>query len=93
MIALHELFRILKTDGKIIIQVWSSKQPSKSRRTFTKSDEMVPWYNRSKTKKEVRYYHIFQDKELNDMLLTIQNIRIDEYYWEFGNWIAICTKL
>ena len=54
---------------------------------------MVPWYNRSKTKKEVRYYHIFQDNELNDMLLTIQNIKIDEYYWEFGNWIAICTKL
>ena len=91
--ALKELFRILKPNGKIIIQVWASKQPSNSRRQFTQSDEMVPWYNRAKTKKEVRYYHIFQDNELKDMLLSIENIRIDQYYWEFGNWIAICTKL
>ena len=91
--ALEELIRILKPGGKMIIQVWSKKQPKKSRRIFTKSDEIVPWYNPAKTTKELRYYHIFDDNELKEMLEIYEDIKIDQYYWEFGNWISVCTKI
>ena len=88
----QELIRILKPGGKLMIQVWAKKQPIQSKRKFNSSEEYVSWYNRSKTKKEIRYYHIYEDNELFDMLKPLQSIDIIEYYWEYGNWIAVCTK-
>lgn len=90
--AIKEMIRILKPGGKMIIQVWAMKQPENSRRKFTKQDNYVSFKNSQKTIEKLRYYHVFEAGELDDILGKINNIEILDSYWEVGNWIAIVQK-
>lgn len=40
----------------------------------------------------LRYYHVFDDKELEKMCLKICNIEILNSYYDEGNWCAIISK-
>ena len=92
LLAVKELIRILKPGGKILIQVWAMKQPENSRRKFTKQDNLVEFQTSDKKIKEYRFYHVFQEKELDSLFKQFPNIIILNSYWEIGNWILEIQK-
>lgn len=75
---------------------------------FEKQDLFVTWHykkmnEKKKEKKEeaakkddqvyLRYYHVFQNKELESLFEEITNARVIHSYYEQGNWCAVFEKL
>ena len=85
--SLCEMNRLLKPGGKILLSVWSIKQPKKTRITFNKyGNTLVKWNHQY-----VRYYYIF---EINELILLFQKVgfTILDYNYDCGNEIFILTK-
>jgi ubiquinone/menaquinone biosynthesis C-methylase UbiE len=93
MKSIYELIRILSPGGKLLIQVWAMKQPDNSRRKFTKQDNLVEFQSSDKKIKELRFYHVFEENELEEMINNIPGIKIVQSYWEIGNWILVIEKI
>lgn len=75
-------------------------------RTFAEPDMLVPWHLREKkpgaAKETVlgetiavyrRYYHIYNQGELEDELSDVPNSRVVQSYFAHQNWCAIVEKL
>lgn len=90
--ALNEMIRILKPNGKIMIQVWAYEQHKGSRRKFVKGDNYVEFKDKSGNLCEKRYYHIFTEESFQDLLANLRGIIIEKIYLERGNWISILKK-
>ena len=83
--ALYEINRILKIGGKVLLSVWSIKQPDKTRRKFEKyGDTIVNWRDIP------RYYYIFKINELKDLINKY--FKIIHHEWDCGNEILILIK-
>ena len=85
-LALYEMHRVLKKNGRVQLSVWSRIQPDKTRRKFEKyGDTVVKW-------REVpRYYYIFSIPEITDLLK--QYFVIISHIWDSGNEIFELEKL
>ena len=89
--AIQELYRVIKPDGLIFIQVWATTaRNDKQFIHITDNDYFVTWYV-DKTTKIKRYYHLFERDELIE-LCKICNINILNIYFELNNWILIGKK-
>jgi alkylated DNA repair protein alkB family protein 8 len=85
--SLHEMKRITKPGGKIIISVWSINQPKKTRREFLDyGDTIVNWNQRGKIYK--RYYYIFKINEIINLFQETDLI-LSKHIWDCGNEIFI----
>ena len=89
---ISELIRVLKPNGRLLIQVWALEQPKKSRRKFVKQENLVEYKSPDKTISELRYYYVFKKGELEEML-NIFNIKIIFSKWEYGNWVVLVEKI
>jgi len=91
-LALNEMYRVLKPNGKLFIQVWAMEQPITSRRKFLKRDENVTWKNKDGTILN-RYYHIYPKGELEKEIKTLEpRFNFISSLYEEGNWINILNK-
>ena len=88
---ISELIRVLKPNGRLLIQVWALEQPDKSRRKFVKQENLVEYKSPDKTISELRYYYVFKKGELEDMLKKF-NVKIVFSKWEYGNWVVLVEK-
>tara|TARA_B100001769_G_scaffold137055_1_gene107230 strand:- start:718 stop:1368 length:651 start_codon:yes stop_codon:yes gene_type:complete len=87
---LIELKRLIKTDGKILLSVWSMNQPEKTRRKFKDyGDNIVLWNNRGKVYS--RYYYIFKISELLELFEKV-GLKCINHYYDCGNEIFILDK-
>ena len=86
---LTEIKRIIKPDCKILLSVWSIKQPKKTRRTFTYGDNIVPWNSNGIIYD--RYYYIFDINEILKMFKKV-GLQLLEYKWNCGNEVFVLTK-
>ncbi|MEK7545263.1 MAG: methyltransferase domain-containing protein [Patescibacteria group bacterium] len=96
--AIQELVRITKKDGIIIITVWNLWQKKYWKnifRAFKKwlsggeyqwNDLMISWSG-----KVDRYYHAFTQSELKN-LLKKEDFKIEKFFREGHNYVAICRK-
>ena len=85
--ALNEMKRLIKSNGNIIISVWSINQPKKTRVTFDHyGDNIVYWKN-----KHPRYYYIFKLDELEE-LFNRTKLEIVNKIYDCGNEIYILKK-
>ena len=90
--AIQELFRICKSNGKIMIYVWSFQQPENSKRKFNSHDEMVP-YKLKNGETYYRYYHLYDKYELeNEINSSNINVDIISSIYENGNYCVILKK-
>ena len=81
--ALRELKRIVKVGGKILISVWSIKQPLKTRRVFKNhGHNFVDWDKFGK--KYNRYYYIFKEDEIK-RLFALAGLNILNQTHDCGN--------
>jgi alkylated DNA repair protein alkB family protein 8 len=78
-------------------------------KTFEKQDLFVTWHYKKMNEKKkeqkkdksendgdqvyLRYYHVFQSKELESLFEEIQNAHVVHSYYEQGNWCAVFEKL
>jgi SAM-dependent methyltransferase len=89
---LDELYRVIKSGGKVLIVVWAMEQPEDSKFNFTKSDELVKWYSLDNQKTYYRYYHIYSKGELVEEINRLKpEFNVEYEYLEKGNWI-VCLK-
>jgi tRNA (uracil-5-)-methyltransferase TRM9 len=88
--AIAELLRVVKKGGKILIFVWAFEQSGK--RCFDKQDSFVTWKSNTGGKEVYeRYYHLFKEKELDDLVKSLgQDDFISGY--DRDNWYVIITK-
>jgi len=86
---LLELKRVLKPDGKILLSIWSIKQPEKTRRKFKYGDVIVPWNSNGIIYD--RYYYIFKLDEIKN-LFNECGLKISNHKWDCGNEIFMLIK-
>jgi SAM-dependent methyltransferase len=90
--AIKELVRITKPRGRILLYVWAYEQPPNSKRTFTYSDELVPFHTRDGRIMQ-RYYHVYKQGELDVELKCVRDsVSIESIVYEMGNWYAVLVK-
>ena len=88
--ALLELKRLIKSDGKILLSVWSINQPKKTRRNFKSyGNNIVLWNNYGETYE--RYYYIFKIDELKS-LIQKAGLFILNHTYDCGNEIFVLLK-
>ena len=82
--AIEELIRVTKKGGKVFILVWAFEQEKDSRRKFVEQDNYVNWKNKNGDILGKRYYYVFKDQELRNLIPN--GYKIKEYFYEKGNW-------
>lgn len=89
---IKEIYRILKSNGTCLITAWATSTPTEK---FTKlssyGDYLVPWANQY-----VRFYHLFQFNELEDLIEKaglIDKFLIKEKIFECDNHAIILQKV
>ena len=75
-----------------------------NRTHFESQDLLVPWHLRDKqkvAKKKMensgepvfhRYYHVFQESELEELVLKAGRVKVIKSYYDKGNWCIILSK-
>jgi alkylated DNA repair protein alkB family protein 8 len=92
---LSEMIRVLKPNGFGLISLWSYENQSQkqNKRTFIKGDNMVSWKHSENGVVFKRYYHIFDEKAVDNYLLDFENdINIINKCNLLGNWYVIFQK-
>ena len=91
--AIDELIRVTKSGGKIFIQVWEDMVNKGKKFELideNSTDYLVSWDNRD-GKEYKRYYHLFKNGELEDLVDTTKVDIIDNFY-ECQNWCVVLQK-
>lgn len=78
-----------------------------SRESFEQQDLFVPWKysGPGKQRKETegsregteghvyhRYYHVFQDGELQELCSRLSHVTVEKHYYDKGNWCVVLRK-
>jgi len=88
--ALSELFRVLRPQGLALIYVWAHEQ-DKFRNH--KKDTLVHWNDQNSGKLFHRYYYLFSNKELDNLVTNhFPNVNIIESDIQCHNYYIICQK-
>jgi tRNA (uracil-5-)-methyltransferase TRM9 len=95
--AVQEMARILTTGSEVLIYVWALEQPPTSSLyrhqlqylSDNKQDVLVPWKTGNET--QLRYYHLFQQNEL-EMLLIGANLHPVYSGYDRDNWYVCARK-
>ncbi|CAO1439051.1 unnamed protein product [Diamesa serratosioi] len=69
----------------------------KNRTQFQAQNVFVPWKLKNTTpdveqKVFMRYYHVFEENELEKMCLQVNNLKVNKSYYDQGNWCVILEK-
>lgn len=88
--SLQEMYRVLKTGGKLFLTVWAMEQEVSSKRKFTHSDSMVSYKVDDST--HYRYYHIYSEGMLENEIKRFSNFVVECVTYELGNWCIILKK-
>jgi tRNA (uracil-5-)-methyltransferase TRM9 len=93
ILMIKEIIRTLKINGKCLITAWAitPKIVSKSTKLNDNNDFLIPW--KSKTQIFQRFYHLFQENELEKLLLNFSNVKIINSTFDKDNFNVVFTKL
>jgi alkylated DNA repair protein alkB family protein 8 len=73
---------------------YSNKTGKKIRKETEEAEAAVESDPKDREEKVyLRFYHVFQDKELEELFEKIPNAKVLESYYEQGNWCAIFEKV
>jgi len=92
LLFISELIRICKPDGKIHITVWADTIDKKKCTAIgnNKGDYLISWKN-----KYERYYHLFNQEELVELMSKLDSIAFITYdiTYEMENWCITIKKI
>jgi tRNA (uracil-5-)-methyltransferase TRM9 len=90
--ALNELVRIVKPGGRLLIYVWAIEQ-AKDRGG---SDVLIDWEVHEKYDKAQpvlrRYYHLFRQGELEQLVEQVPGVAVARSYFDKENWVVELHK-
>lgn len=86
--AIKEMLRILKPNGKLLIYVWANNDGEMK----DKNDCFVRWSNLDNVNHN-RYYHFFNEGELEKLCSHLDNCIIEKSYFDKENWAVILKKI
>lgn len=94
--------RILRPGGQMVITCWAFEQKKKK---YAEQDVMIPWHlqkrfeidqsdptDNTESKVYHRYYHLFKEGELEDLISNIEELKVVESYWDVDNWYVCAEK-
>jgi SAM-dependent methyltransferase len=85
--AIKELIRICKPNGKILIYVWANNEKKNG-------DSFIKWGDsKGNNNNFTRYYHLFDENELDNLCLEVGNCKIENSYFDKENWAIILSKI
>lgn len=67
-----------------------------NRTQFKHNDLLVPWKLKDQNQLKntfLRFYHVFQEKELDNLCERLNNVEIVKSYYVQGNWCVIIKKV
>ncbi|XP_065080263.1 alkylated DNA repair protein alkB homolog 8 [Ochlerotatus camptorhynchus] len=80
-------------DGESVLPIHTN------RTQFQHQDLLVPWKLRDVERQQqeakvtfLRYYHVFEEKELSELCLEVGGISVEDSYYDQGNWCVIFRK-
>ena len=93
--AISELIRVTKIGGQILIYVWAKEQ--KKFNSYKENDILVPWnlqknYNQGNDQIYNRYYHLFDEGELEELIKKFKQVNIIKKGYQKDNWYVIIQK-
>ncbi len=90
--ALYEMHRVLKSNGKILLSIWSINQSHNKKldNKYVYGDNIVPFKNNKGDNIGNRYYYIFQLDEIYNLIQKY--FKIDTHNWIHGNEVFILYK-
>ena len=66
----------------------------KNRTNFQHADLLVPWTTKGAEANTFhRYYHVFEENELEDLIRNVDGLKVVKTYYDEGNWCVIFQKL
>lgn len=67
-----------------------------NRTQFSHSDMLVPWKRKDEMSEQketfLRFYHVFEEDELQQLCEKLSDIDVIETYYDQGNWCVIFEK-
>jgi tRNA (uracil-5-)-methyltransferase TRM9 len=95
---IKEIIRILKIGGKCLITAWATEHRnpkilSKGKKITETNDWLIPWEDRNQEKIFQRFYHLFEQNELDELLINFTNIKIIESKYDKDNWNITFIKI
>jgi len=90
VLALEEMHRVLKPNGRILLSIWSINQSHNNKLNFAYGDNIVPFKNNKGEILGNRYYYIFQTEEIYNLINKY--FKIECHNWIHGNEIYILNK-
>ncbi|KAJ2844871.1 tRNA methyltransferase, has a role in tRNA modification, partial [Coemansia erecta] len=90
--AVEELFRILRPGGSVLVFAWAMEQNGRRKFEQGVQDVLVPWVvpgSRQQDGSErvyQRYYHLFKEGELSDLVQSVGMCTIDQVGYDKDNW-------
>ena len=91
-LAIKELIRITKPGGKIYIQVWMNKDEKDEQDRFLKWNLRKHFTKDGVEKLFYRYYHYFNNNELEELVSQNKDVKIVRSFIDFDNYGVIIEK-
>ena len=93
--ALGELVRIVRPGGRVFVQVWATGQKlAKGKdQQIGERDSLVSWNLKDSAQVYKRFYHFYEEGELERELSGIPDIQIVRSFYESGNWGVEIQKI
>lgn len=88
--ACKEIIRIIRNGGLFLLEVWIDKGVNnhKFQKINNNGDYFVTWRGESK-----RFYHMFSEKEVNELIQDVSDVILIQKYEEANNWILLFKKI
>lgn len=67
-----------------------------NRTQFAHQDMLVPWKlkeNKSEATEFLRFYHVFEENELETLCVEVEGAHIARSYYDQGNWCVVLQKM
>lgn len=95
---INEIGRILKFGGKCIVTAWATEQTHtktliKSQKISDQNDYLIPWQDQKTGVTSHRFYHLFVENELNQLIEMNPNLKIISTNFEKDNWNVLFEKV
>ena len=89
---INNILNILEVNGKLLFTVWAAEQNIKDKYINQgNNDYLIPWLDKNSKKTFYRYYHLFSEYEIINLIKKI-DCKLESIEYERDNWCVVLIK-